>query len=328
MSCHIITEQENGLTIAQWCKRHYPGLPHGLVHKLIRKKAISIKGRNITAKTPLYAGEILYVSDQLHDTDAPARPTHQPVISDAQATELRRMIIHETPYGYVLNKPSGLAVQGGSSIRDSIDARLSALDGNHGERPKLVHRLDKDTSGILLIGKDKYAATQLTDAFRHKDAQKTYWALVAGIPASPIGQIDVPLGKRYHQGKEKMSVVVDDEAGKDALTHYRIVETSHDERYSWVELCPITGRTHQLRVHMAAIGHPIIGDYKYGGRQADICFNHHKETRLHLHARALRLHKGDIALDVRAPLPPHMQGSWETLDFPTKDLGVSLWEIL
>ncbi len=323
MTLHVIDAQDDGLRLEQWCKRHLPGVPYGLTQKLIRKGAIRVQGAKIGAKDAITTGQTVYVSDQVNiRPDAPKR-TSLPDTTQLEA--LRRMVIQEDARCFVVNKPAGLAVQGGSGLRDSVDARLEALQTPGAQRPRLVHRLDKDTSGILLIGKSREDAAFLTKAFRDKATRKLYWALVVGTPKEPVGTIELPLGKRYHDGKEKMSVVVDDNDGQQALTHYRVVETSG--KLSWVELCPITGRTHQLRVHMAAIGHPIYGDGKYGGRQAFI--DHDALSRqLHLHARHLALDEAGYRLRVTAPMPEHMRQAWDALNLPSEDQGVSLLELL
>jgi 23S rRNA pseudouridine955/2504/2580 synthase len=321
---HVSTD-DDGLRLDQWCKKRLPALPYGLMQKLIRKGAIRVDGKKTSAKASLSAGQVVTIpADIVPAGNAQAKPPGS-FATAKQADALQRCFIHEDAQRVVLNKPAGLAVQGGSQVRDSVDARLQRLAETPESRLRLTHRLDKDTSGILLLARSRTEAARLTEAFRSRDARKIYWALVVGTPTNPVGVMDVPLGKRYHQGREKMSVVVDQDAGQQALTHYRVIASSACDRFSWVELRPVTGRTHQLRVHMQAMGHPIFGDGKYGG-QAAFADGEPLPQQLHLHSRFLDLSQAGINLQVSAPLPAHMQESWHLLGLPDHDDGVSLLE--
>jgi 23S rRNA pseudouridine955/2504/2580 synthase len=325
-----VSDNDAGLRVDQWCKLHLPMLPYMLTQKLLRKGDIKINKRKTDAKARVEAGDVIAVYANL---DAPPPTTNAPTpsasrkVSQKLKDELERWIIYENKHCFVLNKPAGIAVQGGSGIKDSVDGRLDALCDEHGQRPRLVHRIDRDTSGILLLAKNREDAAQLTDAFRDKQAKKIYWALVVGVPDEPIGTIDLPLGKRAQDGGiEKMSVVVDENDGQDAITHYRVVQ-SFGGRLSWLELRPVTGRTHQLRVHLNAIGHPIYGDGKYAGQRAFVT-QPPLPKQLHLHARYLEIMRGDYRIRATAPLPWHMMESWEQLNFHADDDGVSLLEIM
>ncbi len=187
-----------------------------------------------------------------------------------------------------------------------------------------MHRLDKDTSGILVLAKERHTAKQLTELFRARQTRKRYWALVVGVPDNLIGTISTPLGKRFYQGAEKMAVVTDEADGQSALTHYRVIAST--QHVSWVELYPVTGRTHQLRVHMCSIGHPVYGDGKYGGKDAFIS-QHSLPSQLHLHSRYLSMPLPERTIKATAPLPAHMEESWHLCGFPMEDHGVSLLEI-
>ena len=237
-----------------------------------------------------------------------ARPQDEAALRDA--------VIHRDDHAIVLNKPPGLAVQGGSGTTRHVDGLLDGLRFGSDERPRLVHRLDKDTSGLLLIARTPAAATFFTRAFRDKTTRKTYWAIVAGLPEMRQGKIDLALAKRsvakgLKGGGERVRAADD---GKDAVTYYRVIDTAGD-RASWLALRPLTGRTHQLRAHCAAIGTPILGDGKYGGAAAHIPGGA-AAHRLHLHARELEIpHPAGFTLKVTAPLPPHMQRMWEFLGF-------------
>ena len=330
MRTYTITATDAGLRLDQWCKRYVPELSYGLTQKLIRKGELKINKRKADQKTRLADGDIITIYASFDKAELPAegkRPAAPLRISKKQAEETRRWVIYENDACLVLNKPAGMAVQGGSGVRDCVDTRLDALLDENGERPRLVHRIDRDTSGILLLGKSREAAARLTEAFRDKTARKLYWALVVGVPDRPIGTIDLPLAKRDNGGGiQKMSVVVDRSAGQHALTHYRVI-ASFAGRLSWLELCPVTGRTHQLRVHLNAIGNPIYGDGKYGGASAFVN-QPQLEKQLHLHARYLEINDPAYAMRAFAEMPPHMFNSWDILGFAYHDDGVSLLELI
>jgi 23S rRNA pseudouridine955/2504/2580 synthase len=316
----FVSGADSGMKLDKWCKKHVP-LPYGVVQKLLRKKDIKIDGVRATADSIVSAGQTITIYANFEGVTEAVKPQ----LSARKQEEIQRWVIKRSNDFIIINKPAGLAVQGGTNIRDSIDFRLPALVEEDEETPKLVHRLDRDTSGVLLLGTSRESAAFLTEQFRARNSQKIYWALITGIPDDPIGEINLPLGKQLSDSVEKMSVLVDDEQGKEAITHYRVVE-SYEHYLSWVELRPITGRTHQLRVHMNAIGHPIIGDGKYGGRAAYPDVAKGLPKQLHLHARYLHLPKVKRCSAV-ADLPLHMMESWERLKFSMKDNGVSLLDM-
>ena len=237
------------------------------------------------------------------------------------ADVLRDMVLYEDNKVFVFNKPSGLAVQGGSGISRSVDSMLESLRDRSGQKPRLCHRLDRDTSGVLVVAKTRGAAAALTKSFRHRDTQKTYWALVRGVPRHREGRISTYLVKEKTEDGDRMRVARHGERGADhAVSFYRVID-SNPRKVSWVEMQPHTGRTHQLRVHAAHLGHPIIGDNKYfdvenwelpGGVQ----------NRLHLHARRICIPhptEGQPDIDVTAPLSPHMVQSWNLFGFDEAD---------
>ncbi|MBA3896798.1 MAG: RluA family pseudouridine synthase, partial [Sphingomonadaceae bacterium] len=242
---------------------------------------------------------------------AASRPRRErTTITEDQASFARDLVIHSDPAALVLNKPPGLATQGGSGTIEHVDGLLDALDDGTG-RPKLVHRLDKDTSGALLVARTPRAAAHFAKAFASRTARKVYWAFVVGVPPIGDGMIELPIAKQPGTGGEKMHV--DEKEGSPARTRYRIVERAGN-RAAWVELQPFTGRTHQLRVHMAAIGHPIVGDGKYGGKDAFLSGT--ISRKMHLHARRIRIdHPDGGAVDVTAALPPHFAESMADLGF-------------
>jgi 23S rRNA pseudouridine955/2504/2580 synthase len=235
----------------------------------------------------------------------------RPTLSEDEIAFVNEIVIHRDPQAIVVNKPPGLATQGGTKTRTHLDGLLDGLADDAGNRPKLVHRLDKDTSGALLLARTARAAGFFSKAFSGRTARKVYWAIVVGVPSVEDGYIDLPLGKQPGTGGEKMHV--DEEEGLPARTRYRVVERAGN-RAAWVELQPLTGRTHQLRVHMAAIGHPIVGDGKYGGQDAFLTGA--ISRKLHLHARRLRIdHPDGGQIDVTAELPQHLSETIANLGF-------------
>jgi 23S rRNA pseudouridine955/2504/2580 synthase len=224
---------------------------------------------------------------------------------------LRDAVLYRDDWAIVVNKPAGLAVQGGTNTERHVDAMLDGLRFHSKELPRLVHRLDKDTSGVLLIARNAAAATFFTRAFRDKTTRKIYWAITVGLPEIRQGRIDLALSKSGGAGRERVHA---DEEGKNAVTYYTVVDQA-GTRASWLALLPVTGRTHQLRAHCAALGTPILGDGKYGGSGAQLGGGA-AEHRLHLHARSLAIpHPQGGTLSVTAPLPPHMRRMWEFFGF-------------
>jgi 23S rRNA pseudouridine955/2504/2580 synthase len=226
---------------------------------------------------------------------------------------LRSITLHEDDDVLVLDKPMGLAVQGGSGTRRHLDGMLEALRDAQGQRPRLVHRLDKDTAGCLLVAKTRFAASALAKIFRSRSARKVYWALVAGVPRPPQGRISTFLAKEEREDDSFMRIARHGEEGAShAVTYYAVVETAA-RQLAWLSLKPVTGRTHQLRAHMAHIGHPIVGDPKYFAKE-NWQLPGGMQNRLHLLARRIVVpHPRGGSIDVTAPLPPHMRQSWNLI---------------
>jgi 23S rRNA pseudouridine955/2504/2580 synthase len=218
----------------------------------------------------------------------------------------------------VLNKPPGLATQGGSGITEHIDGMLDQLTFGRKQRPRLVHRLDRDTSGVLVVARTVPAAAALSESLRRRDASKIYWALTCGVPKKPHGTIKLALAKQGGRGMERVEVVGSEEDdAQHAITDYVVLDRAGDE-LAWVAAKPVTGRTHQIRVHLASLGTPIVGDFKYGGAEARP--KGAIENRLHLHARSIDIaHPDGGRLRVTAPLPPHMLKAWKLLGFQEND---------
>ncbi len=272
------------------------GLNSSLVQKLVRKKLIKVNNQKTQISYRLQNGDNIII---FADLDFKEKIKTTQSVSKDVISKFKNSIIFQDQNLIAINKAIGLAVQGGSGIKTSIDDIISNLnltiDEKHNflnddktqkklqfaENPKLVHRLDKDTSGILLIARNRKSADLLTQAFKEKTIKKTYLALVKGIPTQEFGTIDIPLLKKYHGKIEK--VYSDQVSGKKAVTHYQLIKYYEDKDCSLLEVNPVTGRTHQIRVHLKEIGHPIIGDFKYGSNNTDFK-NLALEKRLYLHA--------------------------------------------
>jgi 23S rRNA pseudouridine955/2504/2580 synthase len=305
-----VAPDDDGIRLDRWCKRHLPDVSFTTVAKWARTGQIRIDGARAAPGDRVEAGQQL----RLPPAEPPRAPTRRaperPPLTPDQIAFAQEMVIHRDAQALVLNKPPGLATQGGTKTTEHVDALLDALtDGD--SRPKLVHRLDKDTSGALLVARTSRAAAFFAKTFSGRTAKKVYWALIVGVPSIDDGTVDLPLAKQPGTGGEKMHV--DEENGQPARSRYRVIERAGN-RAAWVELQPFTGRTHQLRVHMAAIGHPIVGDGKYGGQAAFLTGG--ISRKMHLHARRLRAdHPDGGQIDVAAELPQHFADSLASLGF-------------
>jgi 23S rRNA pseudouridine955/2504/2580 synthase len=241
--------------------------------------------------------------------------TSPPHLSFADERFIRDLVIYKDKHILAINKPAGLSVQGGTGTTRHIDGMLGGLTFGTGERPRLVHRLDKDTSGVLLLARDRATAAALGDALKSREVRKTYWALINGVPSPQRGEIDLPLVKKGGAQAERMVVAEEDESGaKHAVTRYAVIEPA-GSKLSWAAMWPLTGRTHQLRVHMAAIGHPVVGDGKYGGSEAHP--GGEISAKLYLHARKIEFTNlsGKGVIKITADLPDHMLKTWKLLAF-------------
>jgi 23S rRNA pseudouridine955/2504/2580 synthase len=303
-----VRPEEADTRLDRWLRRRIPDLPQGLIHKLLRTGQIRVDGKRAEAGTRLAAGQEVRLPPlpELSGAKPPPRPT----LSPAEERELLSRVLYRDASVIALDKPHGLPVQGGPGITRHLDAMLDSLRFDAEERPRLVHRLDRDTSGVLLLARSAAAASRLAAAFRGRDAEKTYWAVTVGRPSPPEGRIDLPLVKR---GGPRGERTTGDESGVRAITLYRVLDSAQ-KRAALVELRPLTGRTHQLRVHCAeALGCPILGDGKYGGAAAHLP---DLPGLLHLHARALSIpHPEGGRLEVAAPLPPHMAETFAYFGF-------------
>lgn len=308
-----VTSDETGMRLDRWFSSHYPALGHGALQKLLRTGQVRVDGGRAKAKDRIEAGQTVRVPPLPRKTDEASKQTGK-ILSESDARFIRDLVIYEDDDVIALNKPPGLAVQGGTKTGRHVDGLLDGLRLKNGERPRLVHRLDKDTSGVLLLGRSRAAAAMLGKALQGRRVIKTYWALLKGVPSPVRGEIDQALAKRGGEGAERMGFAGhDDDDSKRAVTRYEVIENA-GRKYCWAALWPLTGRTHQLRVHMAGIGHSVIGDGKYGGEDAHP--GGEISPKLHLHARQIEvpLAKGRT-LKVTASLPDHMARTWSLLGF-------------
>ena len=310
-----VTPDEAGMRVDRFLEARFPGLSFSHIQRVIRKGELRVNGRRVEPKDRLEAGAQVRIPPVR--VEAP-KPRAEGSEADKTRAFLRAITLYEDDDVMVLNKPAGLAVQGGSGTTRHIDGMLDVLRSRDGQRPRLVHRLDKDTSGCLLVARTRFAAAALAKTFRSRAARKIYWALVPGVPKPKQGRISTYLAKEEREEDSIMRVAKHGEEGAShAITYYAVVETAAN-KLAWLSLKPVTGRTHQLRVQMAHIGHPLVGDPKYfdienwelpGGLQ----------NKLHLHARRIGVpHPRQGRIDVSAPLPPHMQQSWNLLGFDAK----------
>ena len=339
-----VEPDETGMRLDRWFKEHYPELSFGHLQKLLRSGQVRVDGGRVKSSTRLEAGQGVRVpplgqgaavqapshegggvgegSKRRREAEAgPAgsKPKPKPT-SDADF--LRSILLYEDDEVFVFNKPAGLAVQGGSGLTRHVDAMLDGLRDRKGQKPRLVHRLDRDTSGVLVVARTRLAAQRLAAAFRARSTRKIYWALVKGVPKPHQGRISTWLAKGGGPEGERMRVA---RHGEDDASHavsvYSVVEQA-GQSLAWLSMRPVTGRTHQLRAHAAHIGHPIIGDPKYFAADVNWDFPGGMQNKLHLHARRIVMpHPSGGTIDVTAPLPPHMQQSWNLLGFDAASAG-------
>ncbi|WP_176085779.1 RluA family pseudouridine synthase [Martelella sp. HB161492] len=314
---HIkVDHDEAGMRLDRWFKIHYPGLGFGALQKLLRSGQVRVDGGRVKTDTRIQPGQMVRVPPMGIDHKASGPIASKALKHSPDAELLARMLLHEDDRLFVLNKPAGLAVQGGSGVVRHIDKMLEAWTSKKGEKPRLVHRLDRDTSGVLVIARTRGAAQKLTEAFRARTTKKTYWSLVKGVPRKSEDKISTWLAKEQTPDGDRMRIARHGDDGADhAVSYYRVVETAAN-RLAWLEMEPYTGRTHQLRVHALHIGHPIIGDPKYFDDDPNWDFPGGMQKRLHLHARHIDIpHPDGGRLRITAPLPPHMVQSWNLLGF-------------
>lgn len=332
-----IPDGDGDQRVDRWLRRKFPHLSQGRIEKLCRKGELRVDGGRVKSNTRLQVGQTVRIPPLPEPGQVSSNPV--PTVTEADAEMIRSCVIYRDAHLIALNKPAGLPSQGGSKQSRHVDGLSEALQFDLDEKPRLVHRLDKDTSGILLMARTRESANAMSTAFRDRETRKIYWAAIAGVPYPRMGTIRYGLVKAGGHGPsgegEKMIALhprdVDSTPGaKRATTDYAVL-SGLGGRLSWAALVPITGRTHQLRAHMAELGHPIIGDGKYGGSGQENLgdgwgagLGGGLSRKLHLHARSLKLtHPFTGAeLNLTAPLPEHMQRTWETLGWDPRDVPV------
>jgi 23S rRNA pseudouridine955/2504/2580 synthase len=307
----VVTEDENNMRVDRFLEAHFPGLSFSHIQRIVRKGELRVNGKRADSKDRLETGQSVRIPPLR--LDAPKVAGELTEAESKTLETLKAMTLYEDADVLVLNKPAGLAVQGGSGTTRHIDQMLEVMRDAKGQKPRLVHRIDKETSGCLLVAKTRFAATQLTGSFRHRSARKVYWALVVGVPKPKQGRISTFLAKDEGEEDTIMRVAAHgDDGASHAVTYYAVVEASAS-KLAWVSLKPVTGRTHQLRAHMDHIGHPIVGDPKYFNKE-NWQLPGGLQNRLHLLARRIVIpHPRGGVIDATAPLPPHMLQSWNLL---------------
>lgn len=312
-----VARDEAGMRLDRWFRVHFPDVGHVYLQKLLRTGQVRVDSRRVEANARLEAGAEVRVPRVVRQPpkSRSSEATDAPTTSKADRELIESCILFEDDDILVLNKPFGIAVQGGTGTRRHIDGILAGMIDRFGDRPRLVHRLDRDTTGVLLIAKKRDIAAKLGRTFQTRAAAKTYWALVKGLPSPRQGKIEAALVKASGPDGDRVRKAEpgEQDAAMHATTHYAVIDRVAN-RAAWVSLKPVTGRQHQLRAHMAMIGHPIIGDNKYEGGITQIM--EALEPKLHLHARRLVLphpRPGKPPIDVTAPLPPHMLRSFEII---------------
>ncbi len=309
VSTRVISTDEADLRLDRWFRRHFPHITQAAVQKFCRTGQVRVDGGRVEANARLSPGQAI----RIPPLPVGPAPIATPSMSPHVVKDLERMVIWRDELVLVLDKPFGLPVQGGPGIVKHLDGQLDGLRFGSEHRPRLVHRLDRDTSGVMLLARTPGAAAKLASAFRTRAAQKTYWAVVVGRPSPAEGRIDARLRRTGGAFGERTAVAErDDDEAVSALTDYRVLDAA-GRRVSWLELNPLTGRTHQLRVHCEALGTPILGDIKYGQSATHV---EGLPDLLHLHARALSIpHPAGGTLQIAAGLPPHMRETFQLMGF-------------
>ena len=338
----LVGPDEAEQRLDRWVRRRFTDFSQSQIERLCRKGQIRVDGSRTKPNTRVSPGQTIRIPPfKSHSFDGKARGKG---VSATDQEMIKNCVIYKDESIIVLNKPSGLPVQGGSRQVRHVDGMTAALSFERDERPRLVHRLDKDTSGVLILARTQATASKLTEAFRHKNTRKLYWALVAGVPYPKIGSIKYGLVKARAHGKdgsgEKMYCVHPDklkmiEGAKRAHTNYATL-CFLAQRAAWMALVPITGRTHQLRAHMSELGHPIVGDGKYGNSSQDnqgdgwgSALGDDISKKMHLHARSLKIRHPVTGKEITfsAPLPDHMEKTWTYFGWTESDVPADPFEV-
>jgi len=316
-----VNQDDDGIRIDRWFKRHFPAVSFVMLQKKMRKGEVRLDGKRVKGKERLEAGQTIRVPPLGENpTEAPKKKQARR-LTDAEVRELQSWVLYKDDDVIVINKPAGLPTQGGTGQTRHLDGMLDGLRFDSNYRPRLVHRLDKDTSGVLLLGRSPNAAAALAESFKSRETDKRYFALVMGVPNPSEGRIKLNMEKAPIKGNERMVVSPN---GKHSITDYIIVDKAQPAA-AWLALKPHTGRTHQLRLHCAEMGHPIVGDGKYGGAEAFLSGSISK--KMHLHSYFVSFpHPAGGTVTVTAPLPDHMAASFDMLGFSLNDYEDELAE--
>lgn len=311
----VVETADDGMRLDRWFRNRFPDVTHGRLQKLLRTGQVRIDGARVKANARVPGGAHVRVPKGVQLAPKPAPSVRPPIgLSKADRTFIEELILFEDDDVFVLNKPFGIAVQGGSGTKRHLDGLLAGMVDRFGDRPRLVHRLDRDTTGVLLVAKHRNAAARLGKLFQSRSAAKTYWGLVHGVPKPPQGKMNWALVKAAGPDGDRVRKAQpgEQERAQKALTHYAMIDRV-GRMAAWVSLKPVTGRQHQIRAHLAILGNPIVGDNKYA-EGLDLPAPE-LEAKLHLHARRLRVPHplGDGHIDVTAPLPEHMKRTWSHL---------------
>lgn len=329
-----VSDDDGDQRLDRWFRRQFPHIAQGRIEKMCRKGDIRVDGGRVKAATRVEAGQMVRIPPLPDPHEITARAKTYDMISNADTKMMMDSVLYRDDDIIAINKPAGLPTQGGTNQTRHIDMLADALRFGYDQKPRLVHRLDKDTSGILLLARTRQVASRLTEAFRDRETRKVYWAAVGGSPSPKMGTIKYGLLKSGGAGHEKMVCIHPEEVqrtegAKRSTTDYMVL-TSAAKRCAWVAMVPVTGRTHQLRAHMAEMGHPIIGDGKYGGsgqeNQGDgwgAQLGGDISRKMHLHARYISLPHPITGkpLQIVAPMPDHMVRTWETFAWDERDFA-------
>lgn len=333
-----VDKDGDGQRLDRWLRKQFSQLSQVRIEKMCRKGELRVDGGRVKAATRVEYGQTVRVPPIPDETYTDYNKREYQV-SDADALMIQSCVIYKDADIIVLNKPAGLAVQGGTKTNVHVDGLSEALKFDLESKPKLVHRLDRDTSGVLLLARNGKAAQGLAKAFQSRDTRKIYWAAVAGVARPKLGTVRFGLVKSGGVGSEKMYCVhpkdIDGTKGaKRATTDYASIQEL-GRRVSWMALVPITGRTHQLRAHMAEIGNPIIGDGKYGGNSQSnegdgwgAQLGGEISRKLHLHARSISFDHPITGrrMTFTADMPNHMKRTWDFLGWDIADAAADPFE--
>lgn len=309
-----VKEGEDGVRLDRWLKKNYPEATFSNLQKILRTGQLRVDGKRAKGDMRLVKGQLIRVPPQL----AVPVPKNEKGMTKKDTDFIQSLVLYKDEHIIAINKPAGLATQGGTKINRHIDGMLDGLaDG--GVRPHLVHRLDKDTSGILLLARNPKIAKLMGEMFQGRDIRKYYWAITVPAPVQHQGKIKSTIAKVGGPGGEKVRGV-SEEKGKTAITYYQVMETA-GTKLAWVAFWPKTGRTHQIRVHALEMGCPLLGDYKYCYSQPLLEELRELPNMLHLHARRIILPHPVTGkrLDITAPLDPHMRKTWKFFNFNPED---------